>query len=62
MNHENRFINRPMGLPIDALERFASHRPEFQHLLALAKTAKSRLAERAKLVRDMEIADLLKPR
>ena len=62
MNREFPFLNRPMGLPISAIEAMAKHRPEFQQILAIAKDAKSVLQQRTVLVRQMQIADLIKRR
>jgi hypothetical protein len=60
MNQEFLFLNRPMGMPLSALEAFASCRPEFQQLLAMAKNSKKDLERKRQIVRQMQVDAILK--
>lgn len=62
MKPEMPFLNKIIGLPISMLEVMAVTRPEFHPLPAMVKDAPALMDRRRAIVRDMEIADLLKPR
>ena len=62
MKPEILLLNKIIGLPISMLEVMAASRPEFRPLLAMVKDAPALLERRQAIVRQMQIADLLKPR
>ena len=62
MNEKFPFLNRSMGMPVSVIEAMATSRPKFRPLLAMAKNAKSLLEQRTLIVRQMQIADLIKRR